>query len=86
MDTHHVAPHPLPKPRLKRVQRFSHFALEPGDEELISQLPELHRSMLALSGSYQEIGQKLNLPGGTVRSRLHRARAALVKMREARHS
>ena len=84
MDIRPIESQPSSQPRIKRAQRFSQFALLPGDEELIGRLPEAHQAILALTGSYQEIGEQLGLPGGTVRSRLHRARAALVKLREAR--
>jgi DNA-directed RNA polymerase specialized sigma24 family protein len=36
---------------------------------------------LTTQGNYAEIARSLNLPPGTVRSRMHRARKALAKLR-----
>ena len=68
----------------KRIQRFIRFVLKPGDEELIGQLSTNQQAILALKGSYEERGMRLGIPPGTVRSRLHRARSALVRLREGR--
>ncbi len=59
---------------------------------LLGELKERHRSIIVmreLEGmSYDEIGEALRIPPGTVRSRLNRARASLLraaeKMREER--
>lgn len=55
----------------------------------IRSLPELLREPLVLrefSGlSYQEISERLELPINTVRTRLHRARAALGESLESEH-
>lgn len=64
-------------------QKFRAFKLNETDSALIEKLPANHQEMLRARGSYAEIGAALNLPSGTVRSRLNRARAALVAMREA---
>lgn len=57
----------------------------------LSELDEAHRQILLLRDvedlSYEEISEILDLPGGTVRSRIHRARtelAALVTRRVGR--
>ena len=68
----------------KRIQRFIRFVLKPGDEELIGQLSTNQQAILAVKGSYEERGMRLGIPPGTVRSRLHRARSALVRLREGR--
>ena len=53
---------------------------------LLGGLKEKHRSILVmreLEGmSYEEIGQALRIPPGTVRSRLNRARASLIRAGE----
>ena len=67
-----------------RAQRYLQFRLQPGDAELLEQLSEPHRAILLFHGSYQECSEALNIPLGTVRSRLHRARAALEALREGR--
>jgi RNA polymerase sigma-70 factor, ECF subfamily len=59
----------------------------------VASLPRLQRAVLVLRDweelSYQEIARVLQIPVGTVRSRLHNARSALAdalaKDREARH-
>ncbi len=61
-------------------------------QSLLGELKERHRSIIVmreLEGmSYDEIGEALRIPPGTVRSRLNRARASLLraaeKMREER--
>jgi len=75
--------HQVERPQ-KRVQKYLHFRLQPGDMELLDQLPAEQRDILLSEGSYQERAAKLNVAIGTVRSRLHRARAALEMLREKR--
>ena len=67
--------------RSKRVMKYYRFELRPGDAELLEQLSAEQRDALLSTGSYQERAQALNIPIGTVRSRLHRARAALEALR-----
>src|SRR4051812_31055624 len=54
----------------------------------IEQLPENYKKIIKLRHSddmeYEEIARVLNLPMGTVKVHLHRARAALAKMLEGR--
>ena len=52
------------------------------DAPLIEKLSVPHREILLAKGNYKEIGRNLNLPIGTVRSRLHRAREALQRLRQ----
>ena len=56
-------------------------------QELLSQLPEKHRRILVmreLEGmSYDEIGEVLEIRPGTVRSRLNRARANILRAAES---
>ena len=66
----------------KREQKFFRFKLEPADMELLDQLPAAQREALLSEGSYQDRAARLNIPLGTLRSRLHRARAALEALRD----
>ncbi len=65
---------PLVPGRSKREMKYHRCAIEPGDTELLDQLKAEHREVLFSRGTYQERAQALNIPVGTVRSRLHRAR------------
>lgn len=53
------------------------------DQELIAKLKPPHREIIQAQGTYKQISEALNIPLGTVRSRLHRARAALLKIKRA---
>ena len=70
--------------REKRTAKYSRFTLEPEDQDLIAQLPVEQQAALRSEGSYASRAEQMGVAIGTVRSRLHRARAALVKLREAR--
>ena len=76
------ADHAEPQLSSKRKQKFVDFALQPGDDALLPSLPEAQRLLLQTDGSYQDRAERLAIPIGTVRSRLHRARAALERLRE----
>lgn len=62
-----------------RRQRF--FPLTEQDEPLLSQLSPRYVEILRQDGQMADIATRLNLPIGTVKSRLHRARAALIALR-----
>lgn len=79
MDTRPQPSH-LPSPS-KREQKFAKFDLKPGDEDLIAQLPAEQQAALRAQGSYAQRAEEMGIAVGTVRSRLHRARAALVRLR-----
>ena len=66
----------------KRKQKFVGFALQPGDDALLPFLPEAQRLLLQTDGHYRDRAERLGIPIGTVRSRLHRARASLERLRE----
>jgi RNA polymerase sigma-70 factor (ECF subfamily) len=65
-------------------QDFLNTLLREDLERALATLPENHRIVVILSDleafSYGEIAESLNIPVGTVRSRLSRARAALQKI------
>ncbi len=82
-------PHPLesdtslPSGRQRR-QRF--FPLTEQDEPLLAQLSPRYVEILRQEGQMADIATRLSLPIGTVKSRLHRARAALMTMRRQQAS
>src|ERR1700744_4197544 len=82
MDTRIIDSHSHKASDRKRVQKFQHFALTPEDEKLLEELPPYQQAILRSTGSYQERAEQLGVAVGTVRSRLHRARAALEKLRQ----
>lgn len=61
-------------------------ALPDDVQDALRQLPEEYRAAVVLCDviglSYQEIGESLDVPVGTVRSRIHRGRAVLRKVLE----
>jgi DNA-directed RNA polymerase specialized sigma24 family protein len=83
MDTTHHADTQLRAEKDKRSLKYLRFKLQPGDRELFDLLPAPQRELIEAEGSYMELARRFNLPIGTVRSRLHRARAALEKLRES---
>jgi DNA-directed RNA polymerase specialized sigma24 family protein len=62
-------------------RRKSAYLLTESDEFLLSQLPEPYVEILRQEGSMEEIARRLNIALGTVKSRTHRARAALDRLR-----
>jgi len=58
------------------------FALTADDKPLIERLSPKLREIISITGSYAQIGAALQIPLGTVRSRLNRARDALTRLRE----
>jgi DNA-directed RNA polymerase specialized sigma24 family protein len=55
--------------------------LTDADEFLLGQLPAAFAEILRQEGSMEEIARRLNIAPGTVKSRTHRARAALDRLR-----
>lgn len=62
-------------------RRKASYLLTEADEFLLSQLPAPYVEILRQEGSMEEIAQRLNIAPGTVKSRTHRARAALDALR-----
>jgi DNA-directed RNA polymerase specialized sigma24 family protein len=86
MDVNNHFVSPLRPAKEKRQQKYLNFKLVSGDEALLELLPQKQRELLTAEGSYQDIAARFGLPIGTVRSRLHRARVALVQLRESQES
>jgi len=68
-------------PGLRPDEITSHAEEESRAARLIDSLPEHYRIVVVLRHqqdlSYEEIAEALNLPLGTVKARIHRARALL---------
>lgn len=64
--------------------RARRFNLSPEDFMLSGLLSKPHGDILVAEGTYKDIAESMGVPIGTVRSRLHRARAALERLKEAR--
>jgi Sigma-70, region 4 len=65
----------------QRASQFKGVHLLETDEPLFVTLEPKEQAVLRTSGSYEDRARELNVPVGTVRSRLHRARAKLVALR-----
>ena len=65
-----------------RISPFRGMHVITSDEPLLALLNPQERDVLRATGAYADIAHQLGVPRGTVRSRLHRARAKLVKLRE----
>jgi len=81
MEFRDASAHPR---RAVRGQKYFHFVVLPEDAPLIDQLPPDQQNVLRSEGSYAERAGKLGIPIGTLRSRLHRARDALLRLRAQR--
>ena len=66
----------------KRPQKYTGMALQPGDEAFLDQLSPRQRDILRSQGTYHDLAAAFGVAVGTIRSRLHRARAALFALRE----
>lgn len=61
---------------------FYSFKILPGDGPLLEKLTQQHRDVIVTNDTMANIAARHNVPVGTVKSRRHRARAALVALRE----
>lgn len=57
------------------------FTLQESDFSLLGKLSQAHKEILLTEGTYLEKAAALNIPIGTVRSRLSRARRNLIALR-----
>jgi DNA-binding NarL/FixJ family response regulator len=72
--------------RLVNCTKDNPFRLLSSDEPHLSVIPEYMVQPLRLvhkGNSYKVVAEQLNVPIGTVRSRINRARARIIKMRAA---
>ena len=71
-------------PTQKPDRRLQQREVQEHVEEALSRLPEKFRDVIVLRDiqqlSYEEIEEVLGIPGGTVRSRINRARTSLQEM------
>jgi hypothetical protein len=63
-------------------QRKPFGPLKESDLPLVARLPHHYREILQQEGDMSQIAMRLAMPVGTIKSRLHRARAALSALRE----
>ena len=75
---------PIRSPHERRKQKYFRFKFLAGDDALLPKLSEEHRAALRSEGSYKDRAAALGVAIGTVRSRLHRARARLEELRQER--
>jgi len=67
-----------------RAAQFKGMHVLESDEPLLATLEPKEQAVLRTCGSYEERARELNVPLGTLRSRLHRARARLAALRSQR--
>ena len=67
---------------MRGPQPFRGFRLLPSDDTLIAKLKPEYQAVLRATGTYAELAQQFKVSDGTLRNRLHRARAALVVLRQ----
>lgn len=63
--------------------RFHNFKIEPSDQPLLEQMTALKRDLLTSKENYASFAERHNVPLGTVKSRMHRARVELIRRRAA---
>jgi len=73
------------RPSRQSASQFKGMYVLETDEPLLATLQPREQAVLRTTGSYEDRARKLGVPVGTVRSRLHRARARLVALRSRTH-
>jgi hypothetical protein len=82
MTVHNLDHTSASKPaRSRREAQFKGMLVLDTDEPLWACLGPNHKAVLCSNGSYEERAKELNLPVGTLKSRLHRARVKLAALR-----
>jgi Sigma-70, region 4 len=77
---HATLPSSAPTSR-QRAAHFKGIHLLETDDPLSATLKPNEQTVLRTAGSYEERAKELNVPVGTLKSRLHRARVKLVALR-----
>jgi len=72
------------RPSRQSATQFKGMLVLETDEQLLAALGPEGQAVLRANGSYEERARELNVPVGTLRSRLHRARAKLMALRGQR--
>jgi DNA-binding NarL/FixJ family response regulator len=75
-------------PLIRRRGSNRYIPLAEDSKKFLAELAPRYQEVLRASGSMDDIAAQLNLPLGTVKSRLHRARKALTDLiaRDAEHN
>jgi DNA-directed RNA polymerase specialized sigma24 family protein len=74
------------RPSRQGASQFKGMYVLETDEPLLATLQPREQAVLRTTGSYEDRATQLGVPVGTVRSRLHRARAMLVALRSQTQS
>lgn len=64
-----------------RPHAFANFKLIDGDRERLERISAAKRDLVVCGEPYALIAERLRVPLGTVKSRTHRARVALLNQR-----
>jgi DNA-directed RNA polymerase specialized sigma24 family protein len=73
------------RPSTQRASQFKGMQVLESDEPLLAKLKPREQAVLRTTGSYEDRARELSVPVGTLRSRLHRARAKLLALRSEPH-
>jgi len=73
------------RPGRQRASQFKGMHILEADGPLLATLKQRDQAVLRSTGSYEDRARQLGVPVGTLRSRLHRARAKLLALRSQSH-